>query len=115
MILEGFRSVDEVDEMATITLSDILDDLRIADQALRRFEQRYWLSSEVFYDLYSQGLLDDGSHVEDFAEWSGHFKLKLKRESALRRLSHERVDQLQRQAGGEAIELAPQEPVVETA
>ena len=69
--------------MATITLSDILDDLRAADQALRKFEQRYWLSSDVFYDLYSQGLLDDGSHAEDFAEWAGHYKLKLKRERAL--------------------------------
>ena len=39
--------------MTAITLSDLLDDLHAADQALRRFEQRYWLSSEVFYDLYS--------------------------------------------------------------
>jgi len=49
--------------MVTITLSDILDDLRVADQALRRFEQRYWISSDVFYELYSQGLLDDGVTV----------------------------------------------------
>ena len=68
--------------MATITLSNILDDLRVADQALRNFEQRYWLSSDVFFELYSQGLLDDGSHAEDFAEWAGHCKLKLKREAA---------------------------------
>jgi hypothetical protein len=34
--------------MATITLSEILDDLRAADQALRKFEQRYWLSSTDF-------------------------------------------------------------------
>jgi SOS response regulatory protein OraA/RecX len=101
--------------MATITLSDILDDLRAADQALRKFEQRYWLSSDVFYDLYSQGLLDDGSHAEDFAEWAGHYKLKLKRESALKQLSRQRVEQLQRQATGDTIELAPQEPVLELA
>ncbi|MFC2037817.1 hypothetical protein ACFLYD_07640 [Chloroflexota bacterium] len=70
--------------MASIALSDILDDLRAADQALRRFEQRYWLSSEIFYNLYVQGLLDDGSHLEEFSEWAGHHKLKLKREAALR-------------------------------
>lgn len=69
--------------MATITLSDILDDLRAADQALHKFEQCYWLSSRVFDELYSQGLLDDGSHAEDFAEWAGHYQLKLKREAAL--------------------------------
>lgn len=99
--------------MPTITLTDILDDLRVADQGLRRFEQRYWLSSEVFHELYSQGILDDGSHLEDFAEWAGHYKLKLKRETALRRFSQERVEELRRQTEGETIELALQEPVLE--
>lgn len=101
--------------MATITLSEILDDLRAADQGLRKFEQRYWLSSVVFYELYSQGLLDDGSHVEDFAEWAGHYKLKLKREAALEQLSRQRIEQLQRQSGKQTVELAPPEPVLELA
>ena len=74
--------------MSTITLSDILDDLGNADQRLRRFEQRYWVSS-------SQGLLDDGEHAEDFAEWAGTYKLKQKRERALEELSSQRVTQLQ--------------------
>lgn len=101
--------------MATITLSDILDDLRVVDQALRKFEQRYWLSSEVFYELYSQGLLDDGSHLEDFAEWAGHFKLKLKREAALERFSRQRVEELQSQTKDKIIDLGLQEPVLELA
>lgn len=71
----------------TFTLSDVLDDLRIAEQALRKFEQRYWLSSEVFYELYSQGFLDDGESVEEFAEWAGHYVLKQKREVALQHFS----------------------------
>ena len=54
--------------MATITLSDILDDLRAAEEGLHKFERRYWMSSAHFYELYSQGLLDDGSHAEDLAE-----------------------------------------------
>ena len=101
--------------MATSTLGNILDDLCVADQALRKFEQRYWLSSDVFYELYSQGLLDDGSHLEDFSEWAGHHKLKLKREVALERFSRQRVEQLHQQALNETIELACQEPVLELA
>jgi hypothetical protein len=101
--------------MATITLSDILDDLQAAEKGLHKFERRYWMSSSHFYELYSQGLLDDGSHAEDFAEWAGHYKLKLKREAALERLSHQRIAQLRLQASGEPIELAPQEPVLELA
>lgn len=99
--------------MPSISLTEILDDLRVADQALRKFEQRYWLSSEVFNELYSQGVLDDGSHAEDFAEWAGHYKLKLKREHALKKLSRQRIEQIMRLTGGEILDLAPQEPVVE--
>jgi hypothetical protein len=101
--------------MAAITLSEILDDLRAADQALRKFEQRYWISSADFYELYSQGLLDDGQHREDFSEWAGYYKLKLKREAALAQLSRQRLERLRSQATGEVIELLPQEPVLELA
>jgi hypothetical protein len=101
--------------MATITLSEILDDLQVAEEGLHKFERRYWMSSSHFYELYSQGLLDDGSHAEDFAEWAGHYKLRLKREAALEQLSRQRVEQLRRQATGATIELAPQEPVLELA
>jgi hypothetical protein len=79
-------------DLKTVTLCEILDDLRAADRALRKFEQRYWLSSDVFYELYSQGLLDDGSHLEDLAEWAGHYKLKLKREAALEQFSPRRSE-----------------------
>ncbi len=101
--------------MATLALSDILDDLQAAEAGLHKFERRYWMSSAHFYEFYSQGLLDNGSHSEDFAEWAGHYKLKLKREAALEQLSRQRVEQLQRQTGGDTIELAPQEPVLELA
>jgi len=99
--------------MPSVTLTDILDDLRASDMALRRFEQRYWLSSDVFYQVYSQGLLDDGSHAEDFAEWAGHYQLKLKREEALARLSRQRLEQIRSRTKGETLELSPQEPTVE--
>lgn len=73
--------------MAGITISEILDDLRVAEEVLRRFERRYWITSEQFYELYTQGLLDDGEHGEDFSEWAGFYKLKLRREAALRSCS----------------------------
>ena len=101
--------------MATIALSDILDDLRAAEQALRKYEQRYWVSSSDFYELYSQGRLDDGQHREDFAEWAGFYKLKLKRDAALQQLSQRRLEQLRSEATGETIELLPQEPVLDVA
>ena len=101
--------------MKTITLSAILEDLQAADQAIHRFEQRYWLSSRQFYDLYIQGVLDDGEHGEDFSEWAGFYKLKLKREQALEQLSQERLARLPRQTGTNLIEIAPSEPALEIA
>ena len=99
--------------MSKITLGDILDDLRAADQALRRFEQRYWISSADFYELYSQGRLDDGQHREDFSEWAGFYKLKQKREAALEKLSRRRLEHLRCQTTDDTIELLPEEPVLE--
>jgi len=99
--------------MATITLSDILDDLRAADQVLRKFEQRYWISSDVFYDLYSRGLLDDGEHREDFSEWAGFYKVKQHREQLLRQFSERRVAELCAAGEDSFIRLAPEEPIIE--
>jgi hypothetical protein len=99
-----------------VTLSDVLDDLRNAEHALRAFEQRYWLSSEVFYELYSQGLLDNGDSSEEFAEWAGQYLLKQKRETALQHFSRQRIARLRCETDDEtSIHLSPQEPVLEFA
>jgi hypothetical protein len=99
--------------MATVTLSEILDDLRAVDEILRKFEQRYWLSSDVFYELYSQGRLDDGENLEDFSQWAGYYKIKQHREELLRQFSRQRIARLS--AADNLIHLAPEEPLIEVA
>lgn len=101
--------------MSIITLSEIFDDLRAADLTLRKFEQRYWLSSRQFYDLYMGGQLDNGEHNEDFAEWAGFYKLKQKREAALEQLSQKRLAFLRQQTNSNFLELIPAEPSLEIA
>jgi len=98
--------------MMTLTLSDILDDLRAAEEGMHKFERRYWISSAQFYELYSQGLLDDGENAEDFAEWAGHHKLWQKRRAALEQISKERIETLHRQAGTATVRLTPAEPAL---
>lgn len=97
----------------TLTISEILDDLRVADEMLRRFERLYWLSSEQFYELYSQGLLDDGEHLHDFSQWAGYWKLRTRRLEAFNRLSREQVSHWR--AKGQPIRLDRREPVIELA
>jgi len=96
--------------MATLSLSDILDDLQKAEQGLHRFERRYWISSDHFYELYSSGLLDNGENAEDFSEWAGHYKLRQKRQAALEQISTNRMKVL-KQKPGKSIRLEPAEPV----
>jgi hypothetical protein len=98
-----------------ITLTNILEDLHIVHEFLHQFEQRYWLSSEVFYELYMQGLLDDGSYSEEFAEWAGHCKLRQKREAALKSFSQQRIAQLRLISDGHTIRLMPHETLSEAA
>lgn len=101
--------------MTTVTLSEILDDLRAADQILRKFEQRYWLSSDVFHELYSQGRLDDGENLEDFSEWAGFYQIKQHREGLLSQFSKERVAKLSRGGEDDPIHLSPEEPLIDVA
>ena len=77
-----------------LTVSEIIDDLRVADEMLRRFERLYRLSSDQFFELYSQGLLDNGEHLHDFSQWAGFYKLRRRRLEAFNRVSQERVTQL---------------------
>jgi len=99
--------------MGQIAVSEVIDDLRVAEEVLRKFERRYWITSEQFYDLYNQGLLDNGEHGEDFSEWAGFYKLKLRREAAFRKIGQSRVEHMKALAQPGIIRLDPQEPVVE--
>ena len=63
-----------------ITISEILDDLRTADEITRRYERRFWLSSADFYTLYQQGMLDNGNNLEVFTLWAGFYEIKQERE-----------------------------------
>jgi len=95
-----------------ITITEIIDDLRAADEITRRFERKYWLSSADFYDLYQSGLLDDGENLEDYTLWAGFFQIKQDRESALATLSHQRLTQLRVAMQETKIHIRPLEPVL---
>ena len=99
--------------MGKISVSEILDDLRVAEEVLRKFERRYWITSEQFYNLYNQGVLDNGEHAEAFSEWAGFYKLKLRREASFRKIGQNRLDHMKALAQTGTIRLDPQEPVVE--
>lgn len=65
-------------------ITQILDDQRAAEEVMHFYERRYSLSTTEFYALYQQGRMDNGKHAEEFAEWSASYKLKQKRQAALK-------------------------------
>ncbi len=68
-------------------MRELIEDLQAADQHLRKLEQRHGLSSDLFFDLYNQGLLDDGQNLDDFSEWVSIYAIKQHREGVLRQFS----------------------------
>ena len=98
--------------MTTVTITEILDDLRVADEITRRFERRYWLSSADFYELYSQGMLDDGEHTEDFTIWAAYHEIKLDREQDLKQLSQERMRSFKTQVEQGIVQITLPEPAL---
>lgn len=81
--MEQANQPEPTDAGNIITITEIIDALRAAEEMIRQFERRYWLSSADFYELYQQGLVDDGENSEDFALWSGFYMIKTDREAAL--------------------------------
>jgi hypothetical protein len=98
--------------MNAVTVTQIVDDLRAADEMTRRFERRYWLSSADFYALYQQGRLDDGEHTEDFAQWAAFYEIKQDREAALQAISRERLVHLTTEASSSVLAIDPREPTL---
>lgn len=68
------------------TIQDYLDDLRWANETMRRYEEQFKMSSEEFRALYNQGKLDDGENMKEKSEWSAACKIKENREARVQEL-----------------------------
>lgn len=111
-MLHQHREVNRVGLTNSVTITEIIDDLRAAEEMTRRFERRYWLSSDDFYGLYQQGMFDDGENTEDFALWAGFYSIKIDREASLQQLSRERTSKLRRASREGTIIIHPVEPIL---
>ncbi|MDZ7292480.1 MAG: hypothetical protein ONB42_21340 [candidate division KSB1 bacterium] len=55
-------------------MEEMLATLHDARDVCARYEKKYDMSSQQFYELYSQGLLDDDGLNFDFVDWAGSYK-----------------------------------------
>ncbi|MEA3340396.1 MAG: hypothetical protein U9R15_10560 [Chloroflexota bacterium] len=91
-------------------ISDLIASITTLTNELARFEREYNIGSEAFYELYSQGKLDDGGSKQTaaFCEWAGLYQLRVKRDLQLREASQRILANLKSRAKGEGIILRPQ-------
>jgi hypothetical protein len=92
-----------------LTLEDIIQDLRALDSRIRAYERKYGITSEDFYSLYQEGLLDDEGYElsTEYTRWASAYALKLEREAAFRATSRAFVGDLRRQTSGRSLHLTP--------
>lgn len=68
-----------------MTLQEIIADIHGVNAELARFEKKYGLLSDIFYQWYCGGEEpEDDSWVLDFSLWAGLYEIKLERERMFR-------------------------------
>lgn len=94
--------------MADLTLNELVESIYALGQEIKSFEKKYGLTSEDFYGLFQQGLLDNGEYeeTEEFCQWAGLYETRLSREQQFQRLSRRALEQLKR-TSGESVRLMP--------
>ncbi len=99
----------QVQGEAEMNIQELITSIATLTNELSRFEREYGIGSESFYELYSQGKLDDGGSEQTaaFCEWAELYQLKVKRECQLHKASRRIVSDLQARAKGEGIILRP--------
>ena len=90
-------------------IQELITSIATLTNKLARFERKYGIGSDAFYELYTRGKLDDGGSEQTaaFCEWAGLYQLKVKRERQLRETSQRIITDLQARAKGESIALRP--------
>ena len=63
-----------------MTLQDIIIDIHALNEDIEAYERKYGVLSETFYESYLCGEeAEDDSWVLDWADWSGAYKILLRR------------------------------------
>ena len=82
MILTDKNSLFE--DFIKIHQDKILHKIAKIDKDLKKFEEKYKMSSILFYDKFDKGEVDDSA---DFMIWAGIYEIKVKSNNELKKIS----------------------------
>lgn len=68
-----------------MTLHELIQDIHALDRELQKYEEKYGLLSEDFYELYVSGVLRDENveEIDDYGNWAAFYKMRERREALL--------------------------------
>jgi len=97
-----------------MTLYELIDDLQALRVRTQAYERKYGVTSQHFYSLYQQGLLDDEGFEQstEFVRWASAYEMQMDREAEFEARSNSFVSELKQTASEPAIQLKPNPELV---
>jgi hypothetical protein len=99
-----------------MTLYELIEDLHALRVRTQAYERKYGVTSQDFYSLYQQGLLDDEGFEQstEFVHWASAYEMQIEREAEFEARSHSFVSELKQSTDELAIQFRPNPELVRT-
>jgi len=90
-----------------MTLYELIEDLHALRVRTYAYERRYGVTSQDFFSLYQQGLLDDVGFEQsaELVRWASAYEMQMEREAKFAACSRSFIDQLGQGTAGPGIHL----------
>ena len=90
-----------------MTLYELIEDLHALRARTYAYERKYGVTSQDFYSLYQQGLLDDEGLEQstEMVRWASAYEMRMEREVKFAACSRSFIDQLRQGTAGPGIRL----------
>ena len=91
-----------------MTLYELIQDIHALDRELQRYEEKYGLLSQDFYQLYISGLLRDEEveEINDYGSWAAFYRMRQRRKRKYDELKESTLRTL-RASAPESVALTP--------
>ena len=99
-----------------MTLYDLIDDLQALRVRTQAYERKYGVTSQHFYSLYQQGLLDDEGFEQstEFVRWASAYEMQMDRQADFETRSRSFISELRQRSDGPAVRLRPNPQLMRT-
>jgi hypothetical protein len=98
-----------------MTLYELIEDLQALRARTQAYERKYGVTSQDFYDLYQQGLLDDEGFEQstEFVRWASAYEMQMEREAEFEARSRTFITDLKQSTSTRAVRLKPNPQLIQ--